>query len=210
MTNYPFLNQFSCTYEYFNIEEGPVMFANKKQVKNILAKNKELLDSVNSEKTKESDLDLVSKKFGNKNNGFELKNRRNSNGGFTYVTAINSLEYSPDFSDDIKEGSGWKFLIQNQLMTESVFILKWLNKFVCRKQFNTDNFLECIFDSYGDVFVDFVEQVRGTIFHSCILSSCLLFCLFSLHLSAIKSLSFNDNSRFPNLILISTILVSSL
>jgi hypothetical protein len=159
MTNYPFLNQFSHSYEFFNIEEGPVMFANKKQIKNILAKNKELLDSANSEKTIESDQDLISKKFGNKNNGFELKNRRSSNGGFTYVTAVNSLEYSPDFSDDMKEGSGWKFLIQNQLTTESVFILKWLNKFVCRKQFNTENFPECIFDSYGDIFVDFVEQV---------------------------------------------------
>ena len=135
------------------------MFANKKQIKNILAKNKELNDASNSEKTKESDSDLISKKIGNKN-GFELKNgRRNSNGGFTYVTAINSLEYSPEFSDEMKEGSGWKFLIQNQLMTESVFILKWLNKFVCRKQFNSEHFLDCIFDSYGDVFVDFVEQV---------------------------------------------------
>ena len=159
MTNYPFLNQFTHSYEYFNILEGPVMFANKKQIKNILAKNKELNDASNSEKTKESDSDLISKKIGNKN-GFELKNgRRNSNGGFTYVTAINSLEYSPEFIDEMKEGSGWKFLIQNQLMTESVFILKWLNKFVCRKQFNSEHFLDCIFDSYGDVFVDFVEQV---------------------------------------------------
>lgn len=165
MTNYPFLHQFSPGYDYFNIQDGPVMFANKKQILNILTKSKELEDSgnsansANSGKSKESDQDLLSKKNGNKN-GFELKNgRKNSAGGFTYVTAINSLEYSPEFSDEIEEGSGWKFLIQNQLLTESVFILKWLNKFVCRKQFNTENFPGCIFDSYGDIFVDFVEQV---------------------------------------------------
>lgn len=58
-------------------------------------------------------------------------------------------------------GSDWKESLQGYLQVEAIVVIKWLNKFVCKKQFSAENFPECILTSYGDSVVDLIEQVRG-------------------------------------------------
>lgn len=57
-------------------------------------------------------------------------------------------------------GSDWKESLQGYLQVEATVVIKWLNKFVCKKQFSAENFPECILTSYGDSVVDLIEQVR--------------------------------------------------
>ena len=66
-------------------------------------------------------------------------------------------------SDDQKLNSEnenrWKFETIEYLKTESYVILKWLNKFVCKKQFDVEHFPECILNGSGEIFVDFISEV---------------------------------------------------
>ena len=57
------------------------------------------------------------------------------------------------------EADNWKNDISHYIHDEAFMLLTWLNKFVCRRQFNAARFPDCVFDSHGDIFVEFIEQV---------------------------------------------------
>lgn len=44
---------------------------------------------------------------------------------------------------------------------EISILLKWLNKFVCRKMFDVTNFLGNVLDTNGDIIIDCIEQMSG-------------------------------------------------
>ena len=57
------------------------------------------------------------------------------------------------------EADNWKNSMSHYIHDESYMVLTWLNKFVCKRPFNALRFPECVFDSHGDIFVEFIEQV---------------------------------------------------
>ena len=83
-------------------------------------------------------------KSGNKNG--QLRSRNNDD--------MQSTEVEVDVKAD-----NWKNSTSHYLHDESYMILTWLNKFVCKRPFNALRFPECVFDSHGDIFVEFIEQV---------------------------------------------------
>ena len=146
-------------------------FINKNNITDILLQNNEKLkitsdniiqnniinkDIKLSEINKIKNLTIFSEKENNKilnnsfNNQVEISGKTNSN-----------------CSQDENE---WKSDTLKYLKTESYIILKWLNNFVCKKPFDTEQFPECILNSYGEIFVDFIEEVNFTIFKQIFLS----------------------------------------
>jgi hypothetical protein len=71
----------------------------------------------------------------------------------------NSLSENDDNKTNLIDESEWKSETIEYLKTESYFILKWLNKFVCKKQFDAEHFPECILNDSGEIFVDFIAEV---------------------------------------------------
>lgn len=71
----------------------------------------------------------------------------------------NSQSESDDKKVNSEDENGWKSETIEYLKTESYVILKWLNKFVCKKQFDVENFPECIINGSGEIFVNFIAEV---------------------------------------------------
>jgi hypothetical protein len=71
----------------------------------------------------------------------------------------NSHTESDDKKMNLNKANEWKTETTEYLKRESYVILKWLNKFVCNKQFDVEHFPECILNGSGEIFVDFIAEV---------------------------------------------------
>ena len=67
-------------------------------------------------------------------------------------------EFSPDFG--LKEVD-WKGAAAGYMQVEAMVILKWLNRFVVSRAFDTEAFPSAIIDNHGDIVVEFIEQISG-------------------------------------------------
>ena len=174
MTNYPFIQRFSKSFGFLNIENQAIKFIKNEEIKILMLKDKEYKDCA-AEYQKESERleqEALLGKGGNKGrspshvskDGKSKIITRQEPEKPTYVMGQSSNQYCPDFSENSNSNDDdvfWKEGLTGLLDTEAIVILKWLNKFVCKKPFLIDKFPKCILDSYGDIFVDFIEQISG-------------------------------------------------
>ena len=174
MTNYPFIQRFSKSFGFLNIENQAIKFINNQEIKILMLKDKEYKECA-AEYQKESERleqEALLGKGGNKGrspshvskDGKSKIITRQEPEKPTYVMGQSSNQYCPDFSENSNSNDDdvfWKEGLTGLLDTEAIVILKWLNKFVCKKPFLLEKFPKCIFDSYGDIIVDFIEQISG-------------------------------------------------
>ena len=148
LTNYPFIkrNKENDTHDFFLTKNKSVNFMNKNDMTDTLLQN--------NEKTK-----IISHKI-IQNNIIEKEIKFSEIGKTKHLTITEKENYEirnkSNYSQDENE---WKSETLKYLKIESYIILKWLNKFVCKKPFDTEQFLECILNSSGEIFVDFIEEV---------------------------------------------------
>ena len=67
-------------------------------------------------------------------------------------------EFSPDFG--LKEVD-WKGAAAGYMQVEAMVVLKWLNRFVVSRAFDTAAFPSAIIENHGDIVVEMIEQVSG-------------------------------------------------
>lgn len=179
MTNYPFVRHFQSSslssspspspFSFVALEDQPIKFLHITEVQDLLASERlykdALLDSLREEK---SDSDLTSGKS-SKIGRDGKKVPVTAPVPPSYVMGQSAPMYAPIFEEDggvVVSGSGvgsdggWKADTCLYLEGEAAVLLTWVNKFICKRQFNTDRFPDCLSDSHGDVFVDFIEQVQ--------------------------------------------------
>ncbi len=177
LTNYPFIRDYAADYGFIALDDQPVKFLKKTEIAELRvleAKRKEELRKLRS-------LERL-KAVENKANGESGKNNKSPprKGDAANVSPIEK-----------KTGGGRKLLresthsLDNSLLsqgesnqhevieydkipdrsfvdeTEIRFLLKWLNKNVCRKTIDIDRFPACVIESGGDLVVDCLEQMSG-------------------------------------------------
>ena len=148
LTNYPFIKRKkeNNTHDFFLTKNKSVNFMYKNDMSDTLLQN--------NEKTK-----VISNKI-IQNTIIEKEIKFSEIGKSKHLTITEKENYEirnkSNYSQDKRE---WKSDTLKYLKIESYIILKLLNKFVCKKSFDTEQFPECILNSSGEIFVDFIEEV---------------------------------------------------
>ena len=138
LTAYPFVRDYADRYGFLGLDDQPVRYSSKKEI-SILKANEVKMKSINRKKG------LV---------------RQNSSGDMAMDDGTTALR---EFRvDDDDEGVDVHRAISTDADGGDVkILLKWLNCFICRKQFDVDNFLQNILSTHGDIVVDCLEQLSG-------------------------------------------------
>ena len=197
MTNYPFIRHFqfssSCSssspFSFVALEDQPIKFLHSTEVQDLLASERLYQDAqLEGLKEEKSESDLTS--------GRSAKIGRDGKKIAasvpvppSYAMGQSAPTYAPVYDEDggmivsggggengvgreggVASGSGeggWKADTCHHLEGEAAVLLTWVNRFICKRQFCVDRFPDCLSDSHGDVFVDFIEQVRLCCVISC-------------------------------------------
>ena len=153
-TNYPFIkrNSENDTHDFFLSKNKSVNFMNKTDMEKLVQNDKNT-KTISHEKGMQQNL---------------LENELSKKKPFPIIEksvfdndkkSQNSLWESDDKNKNSEDEIDWKSETIKYLKTESYVIFKWLNKFVCKKQFDAENFPECILNGSGEIFVDFIAEV---------------------------------------------------
>jgi hypothetical protein len=152
-TNYSFVKAFANNYAFIGVDEHPVRYLPKDLVEKL--RDKETLRKESLRKQRVLERQHQDKGADDKGAGDKMAKipRRISlselNGDFR-----EGVEISSEIANAI---SSFQF---NQ--AECTFLLKWLNAFVCRRQFDVTRFPECIIDSGGELVVECLELLSGS------------------------------------------------
>ena len=161
LTNYPFIkrNKENDTHDFFLTKNKSVNFMNKNDTTDTLLQNNEktktisnkiLLNNIIEKDIKVSEISQMKSSTSTEKENNKIFNK--SSNCKLEIEGKTNLSYSQDENE-------WKSDTSKYLKIESYIILNWLNKFVCKKPFDTEQFPECILNSYGEIFVDFIEEV---------------------------------------------------
>ena len=138
LTAYPFVRDYSDRYGFLGLDEQPVRYCAKKEIA-ILKANEVKMKSMNRKK------------------GLVKQNSATDISGDDDLNAMRQLRVDDDDEGmDITrmrsaaDGGG-----------DIPILLKWLNSFICKKQFDVNNFLDNVISSQGDIVVDCLEQLSG-------------------------------------------------
>lgn len=153
-TNYPFIrkNRENGTHDFILSKNKSVNFMNKIDTETLL-RNNENTKTIIHERGKKQNLlenDISKKKPSSMIEKSFLDNDKKCE---------NSQSESDVKKMNLNNEIEWKSETIEYLKTESYVILKWLNKFVCKKQFDVEHFPECILNGSADIFVDFIAEV---------------------------------------------------
>lgn len=152
MTVYPFVRDYSDRYGFLGLDNQPIRYCTKKElafmkaqeVKQKALNRKKALESQNSSSSLPSDPSTIS---------LPKKSRPQESDEVLPVLKVTEDEGIDVARTERVDGSDSEVDIK--------MLLKWLNTFICRKQFDVDNYLDSILGSNGDIVVDCLEQLSG-------------------------------------------------
>lgn len=169
LANYHFIKDYATEYGFIGLDDQPVQFLPQQQIaelRQIEAKRKEelrrqrsleRLRAVEGKTADESPTrkgkhkDDVSASVGSSKNSKQSSKRDES---LSRVESSKQLSYLEGIDID-------KTPTTLPEDVESAFLLKWLNRNVCRKPFETEKFPSCILETTGDIVIDCLEQMSG-------------------------------------------------
>jgi hypothetical protein len=160
-TNYNFLNAYSKSYTYVGLENQPVYFKTKAEAVEMKAEDVRRKEKLRKQRALDRQKQADKAKGGDVATKKEKTSKKSGS-----VASKNSLEEDSTSRTVFDEGIDIEANDTNAMLCnfndkEAKMLLKWLNRFVCRKPFVVEQFPECIVESHGDLFVDCVEQMSG-------------------------------------------------
>ena len=169
LTNYPFVRDYSSEYGFIGLDDQPIKFLKKSLIAELRVLESKRKEELRKQRSLERLKAVENSKGGNEasNNKNEKrdqspkKGKSSKNKLLSAASATSLLESQSEMSlegidiDRIKEHE----TVINDL--EISFLLKWLNKNICRKSFDIEHFPDCILNSQGDLVVDCIEQMSG-------------------------------------------------
>jgi hypothetical protein len=139
LTAYPFVRDYSDRYGFLGLDDQPVRYCAKKEIA-ILKANEVKLKSMNRKKALVKQSSTVDVGGDEDDSAMRQLRVEDDDEGMDINRAVST---DGDGGGDIK------------------ILLKWLNSFICKRQFDVDNFLGNIIHSHGDIVVDCLEQLSG-------------------------------------------------
>ena len=157
LTTYNFVRTYSEQYGFMGLEGQPVQFLSRAEIGHFMAEEARKKEQARKQRS----LELQKKAAG----GAPDKEAKGKGAG-NDKASIEEKESMPSLSLDIVDGIDLDNPELNAKLnafdeTEAIFVLKWLNRFVCRKPFDAERFPDCIVDTHGDLVIDCVEQMSG-------------------------------------------------
>jgi hypothetical protein len=156
-TNYSFVKAFSGSYAFVGLDEHPVRYLPKDVVEKL--REKETLRKEALRKQRMLERQQLDKPAEDK---VAEKEKENKVGKIARRVSLSEL--TGEFREGVEIGSD----VASSMATfqcsqvECSFLLKWLNAFVCRRQFETNRFPECVLETGGELVVECLELLSGT------------------------------------------------
>lgn len=162
LTNYPFVRSYKKGYDFVGVEEKPVMYLRHGEIAELKAqeaRRKEQLRKLRAlERQKAQEGDGAARKSKAGDDKSIASKGSKSKGDDTVMKPLNTFDgvegIDLDETDLNAQMNSFNYM-------EVTTILKWLNRFVCRRLFDVDRFPQCIIESHGDIMIDCIEQMSG-------------------------------------------------
>lgn len=180
LTNYPFVRDYASEYGFLGIDDQPVKYLRKSVIAELRlqeSKRKEELRRLRSLERKRA-VEGKTEEKGKGKDGKEGKRASSpTNRGLEEGSQVSKA--SSKASKPSKTASSASITSGGQAPPEHegvdidkpepeafneaelVFLMKWLNRNICRRPFDTDRFPECVCDTDGDIVVDCIETMSG-------------------------------------------------
>jgi hypothetical protein len=177
LTNYPFVRDYASEYGFLGIDDQPVKFLRKSVIAELRlqeSKRKEELRRQRSLERKRAVEGKASEGKGKARSASPTKGGLEE--GSTTSKASRGTKLSKTASTmsaaSLTEKSGTSIpehegvdadrpVIDDADDSELFFLMKWLNRNICRRHFDTERFPECIADTSGDLVIDCIETMCG-------------------------------------------------
>eukprot|EP00981_Chlorochromonas_danica_P012362 scaffold4845_cov159-Ochromonas_danica.AAC.14 len=170
LTNYSFIKDYSSDYGFVGLDGYPVSFLPNAQIAELRAievKRKEELRRLRSlERQRMVEMGSNSKAESSEEN--KTKESKTSSPGTKKKANVkdsiaeNLLNSPYPCGIDLDKPRLNDSALQQKLIgVEATFLLKWLNKNICRKPFDPDRFPLCILETNGELVIDCIELMSG-------------------------------------------------
>lgn len=182
-TNYPFVKAYHQTYAFVGLDNQPAKYLPKEYVAALRDQDTKRREYLRKQRQlerlqieQELEASAAAGKSGKpKKTGSVVESSAKSVGGASATSGGSSSKkgkkdgVSFDLNYDLDSHEGvdidtpeYDHMQQLRYISdETRAVLKWLNKFVCRKPFDEERYPECITESYGDIAIDCIEQMMG-------------------------------------------------
>lgn len=155
-TVYPFVKTYKDRYGFIGLDDQPISFISKKEIAAIRLQESRRKEAQRRQRAQER----------------QLQSRRTTSDAL--VTKSGSLSSDVSVASKVEEDA---MSVDDLLLfdgvdlhrehppimvdDEVIFLLKWLNKFVCRKPIDVDRFPDCVVDTKGDIVIECIELMSG-------------------------------------------------
>jgi hypothetical protein len=161
LTNYSFIRAYKKGYGFVGVDEKPVMFLRHGEIAELKAqeaRRKEQLRKLRAlERQKAQEGGDSTKKGKGDDKSVVSKGSKSKNAD---DASVKPITFDGVEGIDLNESElNAQLSVFNEL--EVITILKWLNRFVCRRPFDAERFPQCVIESFGDLMIDCIEQMSG-------------------------------------------------
>eukprot|EP01032_Pedospumella_encystans_P007939 gene7939-9469_t len=175
LTNYPFVRDYASEYGFLGIDDQPVKYLRKSVIAELRhqeAKRKEELRRLRSlerkraveGKTAEEKDPKGKKRSGSPNKGSSLEEGSITSKTSKATKSNSSTTLQPPSTPAPVEHEGIdadRPPPSTHDDSELNFLMKWLNRNICRKPFEVDRFPDCVCDTNGEIVIDCIELMSG-------------------------------------------------
>lgn len=170
-TCYSFCRGYSDLFGFVGIEDQPIRYMTKKEIMSV-----RLLDAKHREQNRRAlvlerqkqkgGVTTDSKDSVSKDDNDKKRKGKKGKGDDHEQSALAQLETKISHDTEaLVDGVILSREAEHELPgindLEISILLKWLNKYVCRKLFDVNNFLGNVLDTNGDIIIDCIEQMSG-------------------------------------------------
>lgn len=166
LTYYPFLSLYSDRYGFLGVDDHPIKICTKREI--VAIKTQEM--KVKSQMRKLKSLDKQASNAGDvttsKKESLKLVEEAQSLlKNFSIEDEEDGIDLSRTYENLAKVYDG------EEGNNDVIFLLKWLNAFICKKKIDITNYPDCVIQSNGDLIIDCIEQLSGKKMSSILSSS---------------------------------------
>ena len=157
LTVYPFVKSYKDRYGFVGLDDQPVIYLSKKEIALLRIQESRRKENQRRQRAQERQKLNMTKRDSISDNSVMRSSLRSRQVSIDAKIEEESLEDQALF--DGVDLSRENITVVND--SECRVLLKWLNKFVCRKPFDVEKYPDCIVETNGDIVVDCIEQMSG-------------------------------------------------
>lgn len=177
LTNYPFIRDYSVDYGFVGIDNQPVRYMKKTAVAELRLQEAKRKEELRRQRSLERMKAVEGKSSGStaaaaanttiENDSQSKVEKSSIVSKNSKVSKLNSSATDNSEKSQPVENEGVDVLKPDQVPfvafsdREFTFLLRWLNKNICRKKFDVDDFLDFIVNKQGEVVFECIEQMSG-------------------------------------------------